>query len=206
MVAAACSGMAEPTDTTSPTVILSTATPTPDPTTTVSVATTPAIDAPALFDQSLAATSPNYRFHSLVQVGEVPLTDIRGSVDGESVAADVTTGTSTISYVRTPEGEWVTGPDEEWAGLDGEPPAGAPLDGLAGAGSIELVGTDGDRVFLSAVLGEAAGPASGIPVTVTVVGGLIARVEYQLQSGPDLATVTTDISEVGSAGSIASPV
>jgi hypothetical protein len=185
-------------------------TPTSDVTTTtaapISTSTTQGVDVPGEFAAALAATSPNYRFESMVMVGDQMITSIQGVVDGDSVAATITAGTSDVSYVRTPEGEWVTGPDDEWSVLEGEAPAGAPLAGLTDATDLALDSVDAGVLAILATLGPAAGPAAGTRVTITMSGGLVTEIRYQAQSGPDLAEVTTTITEVGSAGTVEAPV
>ena len=68
----------------------------------------------------------------MVLVGEQILTTISGVVDGNSVAAEIGTGSGEVSYVRTPEGEWVTGADGEWVEPDGEPPGSGSLSSTRG--------------------------------------------------------------------------
>ncbi len=185
-------------------------TPSSDVTTTtaapISTSTTQGVDVPGEFAAALAATSPNYRFESTVMIGDQVITSIQGVVDGESVAATITAGTSDVSYVRTPEGEWVTGPDDEWSVLEGEAPAGAPLAGLTDATDLALDSTDAGDLAILATLGPAAGPAAGTRVTIIMNGGLVTEIRYQAQSGADLAQVTTTITEVGSAGTVEAPV
>jgi len=173
--------------------------------TTVPVSTTQASDVGGLFGDALAAPSANYRFQSQVEVGDQVITTIQGTVDGESVAASITAGTSDVSYIRTPEGEWVTGPDDEWSVLEGEAPAGAPLAGLADVTDLALESAEGEMMVVLATLGPAAGPAAGTRVAITVNGGLVTQISYQSQSGTDIADVTTVVTEVGSAGTIEAP-
>jgi hypothetical protein len=173
--------------------------------TTVAGSTTVPVDVHAIFQQALAASSANYRFQSEVSVGDTPVTTIQGIVDGESVAADVTAGTSQVSYIRTPEGEWVTGPDEEWSALEGEAPVGPPLIGLSDVTGLELESTEGNSRVLLATLGPAAGPAAGAKVTMVLVGGLISEIRYQAPSGADIATVVTTVTDVGTAGTVTPP-
>jgi hypothetical protein len=203
---AACTGNGAtettlPSSTSAPTTA-STSVATP---TTVAGTTTAPIDVHAIFEQALASTSANYRFQSEVSVGDTPVTTIQGVVDGESVAADVTAGTSQISYIRTPNGEWVTGPDEEWSVLEGEAPVGPPLNGLSDVTGLEQESTEGNSRVLLATLGPAAGPAAGARVTMVLVGGLISEIRYQAPSGSDTATVITTVTDVGTAGTVAAP-
>ncbi len=170
-----------------------------------SATTAPAIDVAAVFAGALAATSPNYAFQSLVTVGEQTVTTIQGVVDGESVAASIMAGTSQVDYVRTPEGEWVTGPDDEWSVLEGEAPAGAPLSGLADVTDLALEAAGNELFVVLATLGPAAGPAAGTRVAITVSGGLVTEIRYQAQSGADTAEVTTTVTNIGTAGTVAAP-
>ena len=172
---------------------------------TSAAATTQPIDVHAVFQQALGLTSANYRFQSVVSIGDTQVTTIHGVVDGESVAATVAAGTSEVSYIRTPEGEWVTGPDEEWSVLEGEAPVGAPLIGLSDVTGLALESAAGNSRVLLATLGPAAGPAAGARVTITLVGGMIAEIRYQAPSGSDTATVVTLVTEVGSTGTVAAP-
>jgi len=174
-------------------------------TTLAGTSTTQPIDVAVVFGEALAATSPNYRFQSVVTVGDQAVTTIQGIVDGESVAASITAGTSEVSYVRTPEGEWVTGPDDEWSVLEGEAPAGAPLAGLADASDLGLESSGADVTVILATLGAAAGPAEGTRVAITVSGGFVTEIRYQAQSGADIAEVETTVTDVGSAGVVEAP-
>ncbi|MEX1124153.1 MAG: hypothetical protein WD895_06590 [Acidimicrobiia bacterium] len=186
--------------------LASTTTSTTTSTTLAVTTTTQAIDVGAVFVEALAATSPNYRFQSVVTIGDQTVTTIQGVVDSESVAAIITAGTSDVAYVRTAEGEWVTGPDDEWSVLEGEAPAGAPLAALADVSDLALESTDSEQLVILATLGPAAGPAAGTRVAITVGGGLITEIRYQTQSGADIVEVTTTVTEVGSAGTVEAPV
>ena len=174
-------------------------------TTTIATTTTRAIDAEGVLGEALAATSPNYRFQSLVTVGGQTITTIQGVVDGESVAASITAGNSEVSYVRTPDGEWVTGPEDEWSVLEGEAPAGAPLAGLTDVSDLAVESGDGALMVILATLGSVAGPGAGTRVAITVKQGLITEIRYQAQSDADTAEVVTSVSEVGSAGTVEAP-
>ncbi|HLF44168.1 MAG TPA: hypothetical protein VJA46_11685 [Acidimicrobiia bacterium] len=199
----ACSSTGAAVTTTNPT---SPSTSTTTTTTTLATTTaTQAIDVGTVFGEALAATSPNYAFQSVVTVGEQTVTTIQGIVDGVSVAASIMAGTSEVAYVRTPEGEWVTGPDDEWSVLEGEAPAGAPLAGLADVTDLALESADSEMIVILATLGPAAGPAAGTRVSITVSGGLITVIRYQAQSGADTAEVTTTVTGVGSAGAVEAP-
>jgi hypothetical protein len=174
-------------------------------TSTAPTSTTRAIDIGAVFAEALTATSPNYRFQSVVTVADQTVTTIQGVVDGESVAASITAGTSEVAYVRRPEGEWVTGPDDEWSVLEGEAPAGAPLSSLTDVTELTLELADSDRTVILATLGPAAGPAAGTRAAITMIGGLVTEIRYQAQFGADIAEVITIVTEAGSAGVVEAP-
>ncbi len=202
---AACGGEAASDISTPSTLLAAIPTSTSSPGSTVDGATTQPVDVHAVFQQSLGLTSVNYRFQSVVSVNDTQVTTIQGVVDGESVAATVAAGTSEVSYIRTPDGEWVTGPDEEWSVLEGEAPVGAPLVGLSDVTGLALESTEGNSRVLLATLGPAAGPAAGAKVTITLVGGMISEIRYQAASGSDTATVVTLVTDVGSAGTVTAP-
>jgi hypothetical protein len=199
------SAPAESTTTTSlattTTTTLATTSPPTQPTTT-----TQPVDAPSVVGQSVAATSGNYRFSSVVLVGEQALTTINGIVDAGSVAADIVTGEGAVSYVRTAAGEWVTGPDGAWVPMEGElAPVTPPLSALSDATDLRLEsGTGTDGVF-TGILGPAAGPAQGIPFTLTTGAGLVSEIRYQVESSAGPAQVTTTFTEVGVAGAVIPP-
>ncbi len=167
--------------------------------------TTQPVDVAAVFQEALAASSVNYRFESVVSVGDTQVTTIQGVVDGESVAAEIAAGSSAVSYIRTPEGEWVTGPDEEWSVLEGEAPVGPPLIGLSDATELTLDATGENSRTVLATLGPAAGPAAGARVSILIVGGLINQISYQAPWGADTASVVTSVSDVGAAGAVSPP-
>ncbi|MEX2651484.1 MAG: hypothetical protein WD473_03425 [Acidimicrobiia bacterium] len=198
----ACSATGAAVTTTNPTPPSTSTTTT---TTTAPTSTTQAIDVGAVFAEALAATSPNYRFQSVVTVADQTVTTIQGVVDGESVAASITAGTSEVAYVRTPEGEWVTGPDDEWSVLEGEAPAGAPLSGLTDVTELTLESAVGESMVIVATLGPAAGPAAGTRAAITMTGGLVTEIRYQAQFGADIAEVVTIVTEAGSAGVVEAP-
>jgi len=191
--------------------VVTSTTPAPTPSSTTNAATiaptstAQAIDVGAVLGEALAATSPNYRFQSVVTVADQTVTTIQGVVDGESVAASITAGSSEVAYVRTREGEWVTGPDDEWSILEGEAPAGAPLSGLTDVTELTLELAESELMVILATLGSAAGPAAGTRVAITVTGGLVTAISYQAQSGADIAEVTTTVTEIGSAGTVEAP-
>jgi hypothetical protein len=174
-------------------------------TTIAATTTTAAVDPGLVVSESLAASSANYRFTSVVLVGEQTLTTITGAVDGNSVAADVVTGSGEVSYIRTPEGEWVTGPDGEWVELEGEPPVAPPLGALVDAGNLVLESGDGTRGVFTGTLGPAAGEAQGLGFSLTVESGLVTEVRYQVDTGGETAQVITTLTDFGGAGSVTAP-
>ena len=203
---AGCTGEADPVPT-SAAVTSSTASTTS--TTTAATTTTSAVTTTAnpvvTVGESLAASSANYRFTSLILVGEQTLTTIEGVVDGNSVAAAIGTGSGEVSYIRTADGEWVTGADGEWVALEGEPPVAPPLGALVDAGDLALVSGNGTTGVFTGVLGPAAGAAQGLPFTLTVEAGLVTEIRYEVDTGGELAQVITTLSEIGSAGSVSAP-
>ncbi len=167
--------------------------------------TTTAVDPVATVNDALAASGANYRFTSVVLVGEETLTSISGVVDGNSVAAEIETGASELSYVRTSEGEWVTGPDGDWVVLEGEPPVTAPLGSMADVGDLALESGNSESGVFTGLLGPAAGPAQGIPFSLTVEGGVVSEVRYQVDTGGEIAQVITTLSDIGAAGTVSKP-
>jgi hypothetical protein len=155
--------------------------------------------------ESLVASGSNYRFSSVVLVGEETLTSITGVVDGTSVGAEITTGTGVVSYVRTPEGEWVTEADGTWAPLEGEAPVSAPLAILADSSDLTLETGDSVRSMFTGRLGPAAGPAQGVPFSLTIENGLVTEIRYQVESSAGPAQVITTLTEIGAAGTVSAP-
>jgi hypothetical protein len=189
----------EPPATTAPTTLQTTTT------TPASTTTTVPIDPAATVTEALAASGANYRFTSMVLVGEQTLTSITGHVDGTSVAAQIETGATELSYVRTAEGEWVTGPDGEWVILEGEPPVTAPLGALADAGQLTLESGGADQGVFIGVLGPAAGAAQGVSFSLTVEGGVVTEIRYEVDTGGEIAQVITTFSDIGAAGTVTKP-
>jgi hypothetical protein len=207
LMLAACAGSSGAT---TPTVAATTTTTseaaaTTSPSTTIAPTSTTAVEPAAVVADSLAASRPNYRFTSIVLVGEQTVTTMTGVVDGESVSAEIATGTSEVSYVRTPEGEWVTGPDGDWVALEGEPPVGAPLDALSDAGGLTLESGNATRGVFTGVLGPAAASAQGIEFTITVEDGYVSEIRYQVDTGGEQGEVVTTLSDFGSAGAVTKP-
>lgn len=205
----ACTG--EPVDETSSSPATAPATSAPTmseagtTTTTDATTTTQPADAVSLVGDSLAATSANYRFSSVVLVGEQTLTTITGNVDGGSVAAEISTGSGAVSYVRTPDGEWVTGADGEWVPLEGEPPVSPPLAALVDANDLRLESGDATGGVLTGLLGPAAGPAQGVPFSLTIQNGLVTEIRYQVESSAGPAQVITTLTDIGVAGTVSAP-
>jgi hypothetical protein len=170
-----------------------------------STTTTSQVDAATMLGDSLSATSQNYRFSSVVLVGEDTLTTIDGVVDGQEVAAEVSTGTGSVSYVRTTEGEWVTDSEGAWVALEGEPPVSAPLSALTDAGNLMVVSSDGVNGLFTGTLGPGSGEAEGLAFSVTIEQGLISEIRYQVENGGQTAQVITTFTEVGAAGSVSPP-
>jgi hypothetical protein len=167
--------------------------------------TTAPIDPTAVITETLAASSANYRFTSVVLVGEQTLTSIAGTVDGNSVSAEVTTGSSELSYVRTADGEWVTGPDGDWVELEGEPPVAPPLGALVGAADLVVQSGNGEHGVFTGMLGAAAGVAQGVPFSLTIENGLVTEIRYQVDSGGEIAQVITTFTDIGAAGTVSAP-
>jgi hypothetical protein len=174
-------------------------------TTPAETTTTVPVDPVAVVSESLSASSSNYRFTSVVLVGEQTLTSISGIVDGNSVAAEIATGATEVSYIRTPGGEWVTTADGEWVALEGEPPVAPPLAALVDAGDLVLESGDATQGVFTGVLGAAAGPAQGIPFSLTVESGVVSEIRYQVDTGGELAQVITTLSDIGAAGTVSPP-
>lgn len=207
LIVAACTGGTQVQPSTTSVAIATSSTSAPVTTSsTVGTATTTApLDPVAVVGESLAASSANYRFTSVVLVGEQTLTTINGTVDGTSVSAEVTTGSSELSYIRTPDGEWVTGPDGDWVQLEGEPPVGPPLGALVDATNLVLESGDGGRGVFTGTLGPAAGDAEGVSFSLTVEGGLVSEIRYEVDTGGETAQVITTFSDIGAAGTVSPP-
>lgn len=207
LVVAGCTGDADPVPTSAAVTATTTSTTstTVAATTTTPEVTTTTVDPVVTVGESLAASSANYRFTSLILVGEQTLTTIEGVVDGSSVAAAIGTGSGEVSYIRTPDGEWVTGADGEWVALEGEPPVAPPLGALVDAGDLALVSGNGTTGVFTGVLGPAAGDAQGLAFTLTVEEGLVTEIRYEVDTGGELAQVITTLTEIGSAGSVTAP-
>ncbi len=191
-----------------PATITTTSTAAPVPTTTTTLAPTTStvpVDPVAIVSGALAASGANYRFTSMVLVGEQTLTSIDGVVDDAAVAARIETGASELSYVRTAEGEWVTGPDGEWVILEGEPPVAAPLDAMTDAEQLTLESGGADQGVFTGVLGPAAGPARGVPFSLTIENGVVTEIRYEVDTGGEIAQVITTFSEIGAAGTVTRP-
>jgi hypothetical protein len=170
-----------------------------------STTTTVPVDPTAMVSDGLAASSSNYRFSSVVLVGEDTLTTITGVVDGTSVAAEIATGTGVVSYVRTPDGEWVTGPDGEWGALEGEAPVSAPLATLSDSTDLSLESGDLAGGVVTGRLGPAAGTAQGVPFSLTIENGLVTEIRYQVESSAGPAQVITTLTDIGAAGTVSAP-
>lgn len=175
-------------------------------TTTMAPTTTTPIDTAAVLGTSLESTGPNYRFESIFEVDGQTLTTITGVVDGTSVAADITTGSSQVSYVHTDDGEWITDAAGTWIALDGgEPPVAPPLAALADASSLAMMSGDATTGEMTGVLGPAAGSATGIGFTVEIGDGMVTKIVYDADIGGETAVITTNITDVGNAGSVNPP-
>ena len=163
------------------------------------------IDAAAVLGMSLESTSPNYRFESVFEAGGQALTTITGVVDGTSVAADISTGSSKVSYVHTDAGEWITDADGTWIVLEGDPPVAPPLTALADPTTLLVTSGDAENGVVEGVLGPSAGSAAGLAFTVELVDGLVTKIVYEADIGGETAVVTTSITDVGQAGEVSPP-
>lgn len=204
VLAGACSPGSEPGSATT-TLNAPTTTRVVTTTSTKGPATTTTIDGAVVLGMSLEATSPNYRFESLFEVEGKTLTTISGVVDGTAVAADITSGSSRVSYVHTDEGEWITDADGTWIVLEGDPPVAPPLAALADPSSLAIESGDGTNGSMTGVLGPAAGSAKGIDFTVELVDGVVSKIVYEADIGGETAVVTTNITDVGQAGGVSPP-
>jgi hypothetical protein len=154
----------------------------------------------------VAASGANYRYASVVSLGEQPVTNITGIVDQGSVAAEITTADRTVSYIRTAAGEWVTAEDGSWVPLEGEiPPSTPPLNALSDSTELRLESGDAISGVLTGILGPAAGTAQGMPFRLTFTNGLVSEISYTVPTQAGDATVTTTLSDIGLAGVVAPP-
>lgn len=188
--------------------VASTVTSSPAPTTTqpeLTSTTGVAVDPSVVFSDALAATGDNYRFVSSVQVGGDVITEIAGVVDTGSLSAEITAGGSAVSYVITPDGEWVTDADGEWVELEGDAPVRPPLEAIGDAGSLDVAASNGDSTTVAGVLGPAAGTANGVSFSMTVTSGVITEIRYEANTGGEAAVVTTTLSDFGAAGTVEPP-
>ncbi len=195
-------------DTTLPTTSAPTTTAVVEESTTTTDATTTTtapIDAASALGDAVAATGRNYRFVSTVTVGEAVVTTIDGLVDGSSVQADITTGETTVSYIRTADGEWTRETDGDWVQLEGTPPVEPPLAPMGDPQDVTLIGADGQTLLVTGRLGETAGAAAGVEFSASITDGLISEIAYQAETGGQSAAVATTLSEIGSAGSVETP-
>ncbi len=205
MVLVGCAAPADSGGTTTTADVATTTTTTAPSTTTIAVTTTQAIDPALVFSDGVAASSTNYRFVSKVVSGEETITTIEGVVDHGSIAATITVGTSYVSYIRTPEGEWIKEADGEWVAAEGEPPVYPPLTALTDATGLTVVSAERPQVVVAGQLGAAAGAAASIPFTTVLIDGLVSEIRYEAESGGTPALVTTTLSEIGTAGVVAAP-
>ena len=53
--------------------------------------------------------------------------------------------------------------------------------------------------------GQGAANAAGVTFTATITDGLVTEIAYQAENGGQIATVSTRLSEIGSAGSVEAP-
>ena len=165
------------------------------------------VDGRDRLDDALDATGGEYRYETIVTIGDAVTMQVSGSVSGIIRIATITTGGSVTEYVTTDGGEWISGPTDadmlDHALLAGHP----PLEALIGP---QWVGPDPgiddeDDVVLSAVY---SGDSVGIPdvatveVQVTIRDGVVHQVEYEIPAGEATADVVTVISGFGDAAAI----
>jgi hypothetical protein len=195
-----------PSTTVAPTVVTTVAAPAATTAPPPTPSTALAVDAASVLAGSLASSGANYRYASVVSLGEQPVTNISGVVDQGSVAAEITTADRTVSYIRTPAGEWVTTEDGSWVRLEGEiPPATPPLNALSDSTELRLESGDAASGVLIGTLGPSAGAAQGLNFRLTITNGLVSQISYNVPTEAGEATVTTTLSDIGMAGVVAPP-
>lgn len=167
--------------------------------------TTEPVDPGAVLASAYDATAGNYQFLSVVVVDGETLTTVSGIVDGNSVAASIQAGTTQVDYVRTPAGEWVTDQSGAWVPLQGEAPATVPLALLVEATDLALEEQNEGRLVLGATLGPGS-RAAGLRVSVVIQGGVVTEIRYRAETEGVVADVTTTVSHIGVAGTVAAPV
>lgn len=200
---------AHPASTAATTTVPSTTTSAPTTVTTQATTTssTPAVDAVAAVQDGLAAAGSSYRFTSVVVIGDEVNTTITGVVDGTSFSSTIVTADAVVDYIKTGEGEWVRGADQQWVVLDEPSPAGDPLASLREPLAAEVVRADGSILEIVAtypgpVLGSDAAEA---PVTLVIDNGVVRAIRYDVMVGGSPTRVDTELSDFGAVEPITAP-
>ena len=167
------------------------------PTTTAPSPTPPDDDAARLFADAVAAVGDSYAFASTVVANGSEVTSVEGSLHGDRSSYVIRSGGSTLEYIVSSEGRWVRPPGGDWVTL-GEPvPFAQPLAALASPLSLEVLSRSTEVTVLQATYeGATLGFTNGeMVVTITVVAGVLTRIEYTVPFGEDgtFSTVVTVI-------------
>jgi hypothetical protein len=156
---------------------------------------------------ALAAAGSSYRFTSVVVIGDQVNTTITGVVDGTSFSSTIVTADATVDYIKTDEGEWVRGDDQQWVVLDEPSPVSDPLAPLRDPIGAEVVRADGSileivATYPGSILGSEAAEA---PVTLVIDGGLVRAIRYDVMVGGSPTRVDTELSDFGTVEPITAP-
>jgi len=88
---------------------------------------------------------------------------------------------------------------------NGDTPVEQPLAPLQEPQVVEIVDTSEKGTSVRGKLGPGAGNAAGVDFTAMLADGVVTEIAYQAATGGQTATVTTRLSEIGSAGSVEAP-
>lgn len=191
----ACDPSSGGTPTTTATIAPSVAPTTAGPTTAVAPIASSIADAAAYFTDSLARLATGYEFSGSVTVGGAVATTVEGRTIAGVTEMTIVSGTATLELITGPEGQWAREPGEEWAILEGPPPATDPLAALAAPLSVGVLENAATGVVLEGVYpADALGLPAGdpVPVRFTIVDGFLAAIDYATAAqGADVAVSTS---------------
>jgi hypothetical protein len=146
--------------------------------------------AAAALANAIDAVGDEYAFTSTVTAEGDLVTQVDGTLSGDTGLYVVQSGGATLEYLISPDGRWVREPQADWVRLPGAAPVGAPLAVLATPISVEVAQPDDPSRLRATYEGASLGFGEGaVEVEITIRSGMLAEIEYVVSLGEGQGSV-----------------
>jgi hypothetical protein len=157
-------------------------------------APTPTPIAGDLLAAALESLRAESAFETRVTVDGAVMVSATGRSVGAASELSVTTGTSTVEYVRVPPKAWAREPGGTWVPVEAGTAPGDPLDTLSSPTTLVVSGSDAGVTTFTAMYPAATLGLTGDPVTVTITAdGRGVSFTYETETSGRRMTSTTTL-------------